>query len=70
MIDNLLALLKNTKERGTVPLWLQLYDQNREYLHVEALCQLEQLELNNEQYDTLMEFKQQGVLDFTIEGKL
>ena len=70
MIDNLLALLKNAKERGTVPLWLQLYDQNREYLHVEALCQLEQLELNNEQYDTLMEFKQQGVLDFTIEGKL
>ena len=70
LIDNLTAILNNTKQEGKIPLWLHLYDKNKEFIHVDSMCQLKQLELNNEQYEALMQAQKDEELTFTIERKI
>ena len=70
LIDNLTAILNNTKQEGKIPLWLHLYDKNKEFIHVDSMCQLQQLELNNEQYEALMQAQKDEELTFTIERKI
>ena len=70
MIDNLMAIIKNNKEKGTIPIWLQLYDKHQEHIRIDALCQLDQLELNNEQYEALVQAQNHEDFTFTIERKI